>query len=50
MNNSPIEIDAADKYPKNKNKETGEKANTIFNDVWQFAYVLEAREREILLI
>ena len=44
-------IDAAEKFPKkSKNKETGEKANTIFNEVWQFAYVLGVREREILLI
>ena len=26
------------------------KTNTIFNEIRQFAYVLEAREREILLI
>ena len=43
-------IDAEEKYPEIKNKETREKANTIFNDVRQFAYVLGAREREILLI
>ena len=44
------QIDAAEKYPEIKIKETREKANTIFNEVLQFAYVLGAREREILLI
>jgi len=33
MRNPPIEIVAAEKYPENKNKETREKANTIFNEV-----------------
>jgi len=45
-----IEINAAEKYPENKNKETREKANTIFNEVRQFAYVFRAREKKILLI
>ena len=45
------ERDAAEKYPHDKNRETTrEKANTIFNEVRQFAYVLGTREREILLI
>ena len=43
-------IDATEKYPKIKNKETREKANTIFNEVRQFAYVLGTKGREILLI
>ena len=43
-------IDAAEKYPEIKNKETRERANKIFNEVQQFAYVLGVREREILLI
>jgi len=46
MRNPPIELDEAEKYPKNKNKETREKANTIFNEVRQFAYALGTRERE----
>ena len=51
IRNPPIKIDdAAEKYPENKNKETREKSNTIFNEVQQFAYVLWAKEREILLI
>ena len=44
------ERDAPEKYPKDKNKITREKTNTIFNKVRQFAYVLGVREREILLI
>ena len=46
-------IDATEKYPKNnkdKKQETRKKANTIFNEVRQFAYVFWARERKILLI
>jgi len=43
-------IDTAEKYPEIKNKETREKTNTIFNEVRQFAYILGARGREILLI
>jgi len=50
IRNLPTEIDAAEKYPENKNKEIREKANTIFNEVRQFAYFLRAGEREILLI
>ena len=50
MMNPSIEIDAIEKYPENKNKEVKEKANTIFNEFRQFAYVLGVREREILLI
>ena len=50
MRNPLIEIDAVEKYPDNKNKETREKANTRFNEVRQFAYVLGARGTEILLI
>ena len=49
IKNPPIEIDAAEKYSENKNKETREKANTIFNEVQKFAYVL-GQGREILLI
>ena len=41
-------IDAAEKYPEIKNKETREKVNTIFNEVRQFAYVLRARERDFI--
>ena len=34
MSNPPIEIDAAEKYPHDKNREIREKkANTIFNEV-----------------
>ena len=43
-------MDAAEKFTEIKNKEIREKANTIFNEVRQFAYLLEAKEREILLI
>ena len=50
MRNPPIKIDAVEKFSENKNKETREKANTIFNEVRQFAYVLGTREIEILLI
>ena len=47
MRNSPIEINAAEKYPHDKNREIREKSKPIqyFNEVRQFAYVLEARER-----
>jgi len=48
MRNPPIEIDAAEKYPEKKNRETREKANTIFNKVRQFAYVLRSRERDFI--
>ena len=41
---------AAEKYPKDKNKITREKANTMFNEVRQYAYVLGVREKKILLI
>ena len=51
MRNPPIEIDAAEKYPHDKTeKQERKQANTIFNEVRQFAYVLGARGREILLI
>ena len=43
-----IERDAAEKYPKDKNDKQGRKANTMFNDVRQFAYVLRARERDFI--
>ena len=33
---------------KSRTKETKEKANTIFNDVWQFAYVLGVRETDFI--
>ena len=46
--NPSIEIDAAEKYPENKNKETREKSSTIFNKVRQFAYVLGARGRDFI--
>jgi len=41
-------IDTAEKYQEIKNKETKKKANTIFNEVRQFAYVLGARERDFI--
>ena len=41
-------IDAVEKYPEIKNKETREKANTIFNEVRQFAYVFGVRERDFI--
>ena len=41
------ERDAPEKYPKDKNNKQGREPNTIFNEVRQFAYVLEARGREI---
>ena len=40
------QIDAVEKYPEIKNKETREKANTMFNEVRQFVNVLGAREGE----
>ena len=50
-NPKQTERDAAEKYLKDKNnKPTREKANTIFNEVRQFSYVLGARKKEILLI
>ena len=48
MRNPPIEINIAEKYPENKKKETREKANTIFNEVRQFAYVFGVRERDFI--
>ena len=41
-------IDAAEKYPKNKNKETRREQNIRFNEIRQFAYVLVARERDFI--
>ena len=49
MKNPPIEIDATEMFPENKNKETSF-AKTIFNEARQFVYVFRTREREILLI
>ena len=43
----PTERDIPEKHLKDKNKR---KLNTIFNEVRQFAYVLEVRERDLLLI
>ena len=39
--------DAAEKYPKEQKQITREKANTIFNEVYQYAYILGARETKI---
>ena len=35
-------------YSHDKNKETIEKNNTIFNEVRQFAYVIGVRERDFI--
>ena len=40
-------IDATEKYHTVIRTRKEEKANTIFNEVRQFAYVLRAREREL---
>ena len=42
MRNPPIEIDAAEKCPHDKNREIREKTSIIFNEIRQFAYVLGA--------
>ena len=39
-----------EKYCKDKNNKQERKPNTIFNEARQFSYVLEARDREILLL
>ena len=51
MRNPLIEIDEAEKYPHDKNREIREKkqANKIFNEVRQFTYILGVREREIFI-
>ena len=47
--NPLIEIDAAKKYSHNQEEqETREKTNIIFNEVQQFAYVLEAWKRDFI--
>ena len=48
MRDPPIEIDAVEKYHKITRTRTREKANTIFNEVWQFAYVLGVRGRDFI--